>query len=227
MGSGKDVEVVGLRGIRVLRRVFGYYLFLLLFWGFYRFLFRFPENFEELFLKPLFWLLPLYQIVKKTEKKPLASLGLTTKNLSRGIFLGLGIGVFFMVGGLLANVIKYGQFNFSQTTYSGGGLVIAFLVSVVTAFTEELVFRGYVFNRFNQVWNDQWLANIVSSFLFALIHLPITVFVLQYSPGQVIAYGLLVFVYSFGSGFVFARTASLAGPIIMHLLWSWPIILFR
>jgi len=46
-------------------------------------------------------------------------------------------------------------------------------VSLVTAFSEELVFRGYIFNRLWQIWDKEWLANIVSSFLFAVVHLPI------------------------------------------------------
>ena len=34
--------------------------YLLVVWGFYRFLFKMPEEVEELLIKPIIWLLPVF-----------------------------------------------------------------------------------------------------------------------------------------------------------------------
>ena len=39
--------------------------YLLVIWGFYRFLFKLPEEVEELFIKPLLWLTPVIYLVRK------------------------------------------------------------------------------------------------------------------------------------------------------------------
>lgn len=225
--SGEKVEMVGLKEIKVLRRAFGYFLFLLLVWGLYRFLFKLPENVEELILKPIIWLVSLAWVVFKLEKKPLSSLGLSSKGIFKSLYLGIGLGLVFALEAFLVNIAKYGRLSLPEISYSGGEFVVAFLVSVVTAFCEELAFRGFIFNRLFGVWKKEWQTNLVVSFLFTLIHLPITIFVLHYSLGQLLSYGLIVFIYSLGAGFVFARTQTVTGSTLLHIFWSWPIILFR
>jgi len=42
-----------------------------------------------------------------------------------------------------------------------------------------------------------------------------------------LAYLFFVFVFGFGSAFVFGRSRNLASSILLHVFWSWPIILFR
>jgi len=54
--------------------------YLLIVWGFYRFLFKLPEEIEELIIKPLVWLLPVFYLLRK-EKVGLSSIGVTTKRL--------------------------------------------------------------------------------------------------------------------------------------------------
>jgi len=42
-----------------------------------------------------------------------------------------------------------------------------------------------------------------------------------------LSYLFLVFVFGLGASFVFSRTGNLASSILLHVFWSWPIILFR
>ncbi len=137
------------------------------------------------------------------------------------------LGAVFAVEGLLTNYLKYGDFSFIKLTYTQAAFLGAVGLSFATAISEETVFRGYIFNRLYKIWQNEWLANLVSTFCFALIHLPITIFVLRYSPVEILIYLFLVGIFSFGSGFVFARTGNIASSIIMHVLWAWPIVLFR
>ena len=66
-------------------------------------------------------------------------------------------------------------------------------LSFVTGLTEETVFRGYIFSRLSRLWKNEWLANLASSFLFALIYLPVAIFVLGYQPTVMLVYLLFVF----------------------------------
>jgi len=75
--------------------------FLLVAWGFYRFLFQLPEEIEELFIKPAVWLGATIYLVKK-EKSSFSSLGITSKNLFPAIYLSLALGALFVIEGGLS-----------------------------------------------------------------------------------------------------------------------------
>jgi len=72
-----------------LKNVTKYSVFLVLFWGFYRFLFKFPDEIEELLIKPIIWLIPVFYFNNK-ENLNLESLGLTFKNLFSSIYFAFG-----------------------------------------------------------------------------------------------------------------------------------------
>lgn len=211
-----------------VKHVFALFSFIFVVWSFYRY---FPQILplwvEELVLKPLFWLVPTFWLVKKIEKQPFSSLGFNSQKLFPAIYWGIGLGLVFAFEGLLTNIFKYKGLNLISFDYSPVKFLGLFLLSLVTAFSEEIVFRGYLFNRLWQIWNKEWLANIVSSFLFVVIHLPIGVFVLGYTPLIMLAYLLFVFIFGFGSAFVFGRTKNIIASILLHLFWYWPIVLFR
>lgn len=209
------------------KRIIVLYAFLFVFWGFYRYLFRLPEEVEELVLKPLIWLGVLAFILYK-EKANLSSVGWSKKNLFKSLYWGIGLGFVFAFEGFFANFLKYGEFSFIKLSYPTTQLFLTALgVSLVTAVSEETVFRGYIFNRLWKVLKKEWSANLISSTAFVLIHLPITLFVFHYTPGQVAVFALLSFIFGIGSAFLFARTGTVIASVLLHVLWSWPIILFR
>lgn len=211
-----------------LKHVFALFSYIFVVWAIYRY---FPEMLpvwvEEVILKPLAWLIPTFWLVKKIEKLPLASLGLTKINLFPSIYWGIGLGIVFSLEGVLTNMLKYGGLNLEVLQYTPLAFLGAITLSFVTAFSEELVFRGYIFNRLNQIWKKELLANIVSAFLFVLIHLPIGIFVLGYTPAVMMVFLFLVLIFGIGSAFVFARTGNIVSSILLHVLWSWPIVLFK
>jgi len=133
----------------------------------------------------------------------------------------------FVLEGVVTNVIKYSGLNFGSFQVSPQGFFGALLLSFATAISEETVFRGYIFNRLLKIWKKEWLANLVSSALFSFIHLPIAVFGLGYTPVVMLVYLFLVLIYSIGAAFVFARTENIISSILLHVLWSWPVILFK
>ena len=211
-----------------LKHVFGLFSFIFVIWAVYRYFPGIlPAWVEELILKPIVWLVPTFFIVREVERQPFSSLGWTTKNLFPSLYWGIGLGMVFVLEGLITNIIKYsglnlGAFQASPQTFFG-----ALFLSFATAISEETVFRGYIFNRLLKIWKNEWLANFVSSTLFSFIHLPIAVFGLGYTPQVMLVYLFLVLVYSIGAAFVFARTENIASSILLHVFWSWPVILFK
>ncbi|PJE67281.1 hypothetical protein COU95_03355 [Candidatus Shapirobacteria bacterium CG10_big_fil_rev_8_21_14_0_10_40_9] len=211
----------------ILKNVVTLYTFIFLIWGFYRYLFRLPEEIEELVLKPIIWLGPVFFLLFK-EKASLSSLGWTGKNLFKSLYLGIGLGIIFAIEGLFTHTLKYGGISFVKLAYTSLPVfLVALGVSLGTAISEETAFRGYIFNRLWQILKNEWLANLVSSLGWALVHLPITIFVFHYNPVQILVFLILTFIFGAGSAFVFARTGTVVASVLLHVFWGWPIILFR
>ena len=200
-------------------------VFLLLVWGFYRMLFNLPPEIEELYIKPVIWLLPVLYLVRK-EKLGLASLGITFKNLFQSAYLALALGILFALEAVIINFVKYDSLDFSANL-GPNPFFIALGLSFATAISEEIAFRGYLFNRIWYALGREWSANFITSFVWALIHVPIAIFWWELNPSNTILYLFLTTLFGIGSAWVFARTKNVASSILLHVLWSWPIILFR
>ncbi len=201
-------------------------VYLLIVWGFYRFLFQLPETVEEIFIKPIVWLIPVFILLKK-EGEGLSSIGISYKNLFPAVYYALGLGMFFVLEALIINFIKYGgEFNLNANI---GSLpfITSLGLSFITAFSEEITFRGYIFTRVLKFLKNEWGANLLTSVFWALIHVPITFFVWKLDISAALVYLFLTTLFGIGSAFVYARTKNIVSPILLHVLWQWPIVLFR
>lgn len=209
-----------------LRRIGRLYIFIFVFWGLYRLIFRLPENIEEIVLKPLVWLIPTFYLVFKKEKRDMPSLGYSLKTFKNGIVKGISFGLLFLAIGIGLNWLKSGRFLWGNLP-AGEILIPSLLLAFITAISEETVFRGYIFNRLNEIVKNSWVANLISSFGFCLIYLPISIFVYHYSLPQILIFMSLIFLSSLGSGLLFFWTGSIWSSILVHVFWSWPMLLFK
>ncbi|MBN1169368.1 CPBP family intramembrane metalloprotease [Candidatus Woesebacteria bacterium] len=200
-------------------------VYLLVVWGFYRFLFKLPEEIEELLIKPVLWLGPVFYFLKR-EKKGLNSIGVTSKNLFPAIYYALFLGVIFAIEGVLVNVVKHQTVNFSANI-GDKVMLIALGLSLATAISEEITFRGFIFNRVWHALDNPLSANLITSIVWALVHVPIAVFWWKLDVAGMAGYLVLTTVFAIGSSFVFTRTKNVTSSILLHVLWEWPIILFR
>jgi len=199
--------------------------FLLVVWGFYRLIFKLPDEVEELIIKPIIWLGPVVYFLKK-EKAGLSSVGFTRKNLFPAVYLSLGLGLFFTVEAFFINYLKYGSFNFAANL-GEKPFWISLGLSFATAFSEEVTFRGFLFSRVSRFLKNEVVANISTSLVWALIHVPVVVFVWKLNLSAAFLYLILTTIFGIGSAFVFARTQNVVSSILLHVFWEWPIILFR
>jgi len=199
--------------------------YLLIVWGFYRILFKFPDNIEDYIIKPVFWLIPVFYLVKK-DKLKLSLIGLTWKNLFPSVYSALALGILFTLVGVVINYIKYKGFNFVSNV---GPIPFFELLplTLATGISEEITFRGYIFSRVWLAIGNEWKANIIVSFVWALIHVPVALFWWKLNLSATIGILILTFIFGVGSSYIFARTKNIASSILLHMLWEWPIILFR
>jgi len=211
--------------IKLAKTVIGFYAYLFVVWGFYRLLFQFPGALEELLFKPVVWLLPLYFIIKK-QKIQLSELGVNAKNLFQVIYFTLFLGFLFSLAALLVNYLKYGELNLGA--YIGeDAFALSIFLSFVTAIVEEIPFRGFIFSQTNKILGSEFKANVLTSLGWVGIHLPIAFFDWRLDPISLAVYLALTFTFSFAATYLFARTKNIATPILLHVFWQWPIILFR
>lgn len=199
--------------------------FLLIAWGLFRMLFKLDEEIEEFIIKPIVWLIPVFYLVKK-EKLGFSSLGITTKNLFPSVYYALGLGALFALEGVVVNIIKHDTISFNANLPEQA-FVLALLLSLATAISEEITFRGYIFNRLSYALGNELTANIVSSVVWGLIHIPFAIFWLELDFLGSLGFFILMAVFGVGSAFVFSRTKNVASSILLHMLWAWPIMLFR
>lgn len=73
---------------------------------------------------------------------------------------------------ICASIAAVGLFITTPSSFTGGLHSIFLLVyaSIVTPIFEEIIFRGYVWNKLNQIFSKEWKTYIVSTILFALWH---------------------------------------------------------
>ncbi|MBI4035156.1 MAG: CPBP family intramembrane metalloprotease [Candidatus Chisholmbacteria bacterium] len=210
-----------LKNYRVLHDVIGLYTLILVAWGFYRLLFRFPVWVEELFLKPVVFGLPvLYRLRQdkgKSWRERLESVGITRTNWWAGVSLGLAVGVFYLLVGGLGMVLRGGDVIGFEVKES---VIVIMVLAVATAISEQLVFMGYILTRLNDFWKHEWWSVTLTSVLFGLIHVPILVWGLRLPGETVVAQFLLIMLLGFGNGIVMLRVRNLVAPVLAQMLWG-------
>jgi membrane protease YdiL (CAAX protease family) len=210
-----------------LESVYRLWAWILLAWSLYRYFFKFPEYLDEFVFKPLVFLGPVFWFVRKVEHRPLSSLGLTAKKFFPSVYIGLGIGLLFAVEGLAANALKYGKVNINPiVALQHYGLVTLLLLSVVTAFSEEVLSRGFLFQRILEKSRNFFNALFISATLFVLLHVPILVTSLRLQGFTLVLFFVTDFVLSLANGLLFYQTGSVVAPILVHVFWNMTVALY-
>jgi len=199
-----------------ITRVIIFFSYLLLAWGLYRALADFGYLWDELFFKPIIWLLPTLYLVKNIEKKKLITLGLVFKKPLRSILLGIAISIFILGEYLLTFVLKGKQLVFNPEGIKGGYWILYFIACLSTGLVEEITFRGFFMTRINKIINDKLISNIMAGLLFFLIHLPILIFLQNQNTIGIVQFFVLSVSLGIIDGYVFWKTKGILAPIVAH-----------
>jgi len=186
-------------------------IFVLIIWTIYRL--SFPENLllDEILLKPLIWLTPVFIVTKLNFK----SLGFVNKNIFKNILIGLVVGLFLSLERIF---LKHLSFNFSYV----------FIISAFfTAITEEIFFRGFLLNRWLKYFKNPIIAMVLNGLFFSLTHVPIAIFVFHYYGYDLFTYLLVNFTSGAVDIFLFYQTRSIYTSLANHFVWNTFSGLFR
>ena len=210
-----------------LEPVYQLWGWILLTWSLYRYFFKLPEAVDEFVAKPLIFVLPVLWYVLKKEKRDLTTLGLTTKNLFTSLYVGLGFGFVFALEGIAANAIKYGKIQINPiAAFEQYGLVVLLILSVATAFSEELLNRGFLFGRILEKTKSLPYASLLSTVLFVLLHVPILVTTLKLQGMTLVLFFITDFILGMANSLLFFNTRSLLAPILVHVFWNMTVALY-
>lgn len=210
--------------IEGMYRVWGW---IVLVWAFYRYFFHLPEWADEFIFKPMVFALPIIWYVRSREKRGLDSVGLSGKNLFTSIYIGLGFGFVFAVEGLFANAIKYGKIEIMPiAAFQEYGLGMLLLLSAATAFSEELLSRGFVFTRLIEGKKSLMYASFMSTLMFVVLHVPILAFSSKLTGTVLLLFFVTDFVLGFANALLLYNTGSLVAPILVHIFWNMTVALY-
>ena len=206
--------------------VFRVWAWILLAWSLYRYFFHLPEWVDEFIFKPMVFVAPVLWYVRMKHKESLASVGLTWRNFFPSVYIGLGFGIIFALEGLATHAIKYGKLDVNPIAAFQQYGFFLILLSLATAFSEELLSRGFVFNRLYEKTKNLAYSSVVSSVMFMLLHVPILVTMTKLQGTTLILFLVTDFVLGMANSLLYYNTGSLVAPILVHIFWNMTVALY-
>ena len=160
----------------------------------------------NIFIRLLIWVLPVFLYLHFIDRvDPLEFLKLK-QNWRRGLLVGLTLSLLIF----LINLLRYGVPHPGRPLFTWNSFLNT---TILIGFFEEIPFRGFTLQKFEQRFGF-WVANLITSLLFLLMHLPGWV-----SLHILTAYNVIsIFIFAAVMAIAFKIGKSLWGPIIAHSL---------
>lgn len=157
---------------------------------------------------------------KILDRKSFESLGFSPAHFYPDALIGFVTGTFLIcLGALTLYYLNY--LRWLDIVYESSDFFLSFAILAMIAFSEELIFRGYVLRNLMKSFN-KWIALVISAVLFSVVH---------YSNLGVPALGIInTLLGGLVLGITFIITRSLWMPIFFHLSWNFiqgPVLGFR
>lgn len=200
-------------------KVLMYYVYLLVAWGLFRLLIRLPEVIEELWFKPVVWMLPLWWLWSKEKKR----VNFFEGSVKKALLWGMGLGLLYGLVAWLVGLSKYGEIRLDSEVM--GWLDVAG-IGLVTAVTEEVVFSGYLLQKIKGFVVSEWMTITLTGLGFALLHFPIAIFVYGYGGEETLGFLVVIILMAMGNYWVMMRTRNVIAPILSHWWWGVAIYMF-
>lgn len=199
---------------------------ILIAWSVYRVAFKLPEWFDEFIAKPLVFVLPVYFFIKKVDKKDFFSeIGLKSKKLNSDLFIALGAALFFLTAATLSSFFQYKKLVLSKGPVNFETILFSVLIIIATAFSEEILSRGFVLKKLYQESKNIFTASFFASVLFFFLHVPI-LFASKITGTALLFYIITDMLISLINSFVFVERKSLILPILIHAFYSLSLVIF-
>jgi membrane protease YdiL (CAAX protease family) len=159
--------------------------------------------------------LSTWLMMRLVEGRPIAEIGLQFRP-GTGKQLALGMGV----GGAMAGAVAFAQWATGVSVFEPDpaatpvyGIATASALLLVAAANEEILFRGYPFQRLIEGTNV-WISVLSLSALFGLVHY-------ANNPHATFLGGLNTVLAGVWLSLAYVRTGGLWLPIGLHFSWNW------
>lgn len=123
----------------------------------------------------IYWILAVIPfIIMLRDKKSLSDYGFFRVHLFKQVMIGLALGVAMsLVFTLVPHLLGFGTYvdNGKRYKYLWQFIYEFVYCIIAVGFTEEFVFRGFLFTKFKSVFDTETAAVIGSSVLFGLFHI--------------------------------------------------------
>jgi membrane protease YdiL (CAAX protease family) len=108
------------------------------------------------------------------EQRTFASIGwkkITIKTVFAGIGLGLVAFILFGISNVVIQAIGLELNQEVGELFASQPFLVLMLISLRAAVVEEVLYRGYAFERINELTKSKWVAALVPVMIFMLMHL--------------------------------------------------------
>lgn len=183
-----------------MKKLLVYIVYLLIFWGSFRYFFDFADVVEELWFKPVIWLVPLFWWNASLKQRVTFFEG----SILKSSLYGLLAGCFYWLATL----------NFGASEPLGFDLIG---VAVATAVVEEMAFSGFVLGYMLKNKVDVNNALFLNSLFVAICRLPVLLFVQQMSFLNLVFVLSFVFASALINGLVRQKSGSVVGSVVARI----------
>lgn len=152
-------------------------------------------------------------------------------SLGKGFLLPISILGFISIINIFSGFVKIQSLSEIKNPFNSGlpisslnDLLIFLLINfsilfILEFFTEELLFRGYLLNRLS-IHLGEMKGIFISSIIFGLWHLPISIWLIGFDPIRTSIYILNMFLLGSVFSSLFLESRSLIPVAIFHALWN-------
>ena len=149
---------------------------------------------------------------KYIDRMSIISMGYDIKGRFKDIIYGFLVGFVLISLGFIILFI-FNNLEIITVQYNSKIIFGSFFFFLVAAIIEEIVFRGYILNNLLNSMKNKYLALLISSLLFALIH--------GLNPNLSLLSIINLVIAGLALGISYIHTKNLWFPIFLHVSWNY------
>lgn len=171
-------------------------------WGSFRYFIHLPDVIEELWFKPMLWLVPIFWWNLALRNKKIEMFG---NKWVETCLWGLGMALIYWL------VVRRLNFGIPAVTLDVVGIAIA------TAITEEMTFSGFIMGYLERYAKGEFMNAIITGAMAAVVRLPILIFVYHLAPVAIFGVVLLAWASVMMNSWIRQKTGNVLGSIVARV----------
>ncbi len=199
---------------------------ILIIWSFYRKELHLPVWFDEFIAKPMIFIGPIFWYITSQEKTNfLKGIWFKSKNLRIDLLISVGIGLLLIATIVTAKYLKTGSIS-GLSVMSATGIIFLSILTLTTAFSEEIISRGFVVKRLYEDSKNIYTSTFGGAGIFLVLHIPSIMTNASLSGSTLLIVIAMDIFLGLINSFIFLDRRSLIPPILIHAFYNLAILLY-